>query len=143
MKNFFALLASLVLSTSSLASAKTIIQCAVGRVSGGEGARINLLQADDGSLKANLIFGTTVSGTVYHVLQTSPGVYQGQINAKPEFSIHLIVSPQISSNKYINGHKSSLQIIYPDLNSQTGKSSFKSSPTEDFVCGKKIGDFGS
>jgi hypothetical protein len=53
----------------------------------------------------------------------------------------LKISTKGKANQYINGFASSLEVIYPDLNSSTGSGSFKTVDSDEFVCGKKVSNF--
>lgn len=128
-------------SSIAFGASKTIAQCTVNQVVDYTGARINLLQMKDGQLKANLIFGTTVSGTAYRVQEVSPGVFEGSIRNQPQFSIRLVISSKGKTNRYVNGFSSALEAIYPDVNSSTGKGSVKTTTKDNFVCGKIISRF--
>jgi hypothetical protein len=129
------------MSSFAFGASKTVAQCAVNVVKGSNGARINLLMTETGEYKANFILGTTVSGTTYHLEQTSPGVFTGNIKNKTPFTMSLKISSQGKANQYINGFASSLTVIYPDLNSNTGRRSLKTTAADEFVCGKKISNF--
>lgn len=133
----------LLISMNSFAfgASQTISQCAVNLVKAGKGARINLLMTETGDYKANFIQGTTVSGTAYHLKQVSPGLFEGSIKKKAEFTMKLQITSQGKANRYINGFASSLEVIYPDLNSSTGRGSLKTVSSDDFVCGKKVSNF--
>lgn len=137
----FILITSLIVSSASFGASKTLAQCAVNKVVGYEGARVNLLETEEGRLKVNLIFGTTVSGQSYQVTQVSPGVFVGSIKNKSQFPLKLVISTIGKTNAYVNGYSSSLEATYPDLNSPTGKGSVKTTPNNDFVCGKIISNF--
>jgi hypothetical protein len=123
------------------AHAVTILKCAVKRVTADKGARVNLLQGSDDTLRANLIFGTTVSGTMYHVTEVRPGIYQGTIKGKKDFKIQLAVSDTPSENKYIRGYRATLEVTYPDLQESSGRGSFRSVGSDQFVCGEQINNF--
>lgn len=133
--------ALLVMSTLSFGASKTISQCAVNTVKGYAGARVNLLQTDDGAIKANFIQGTTVSGTLYHLKEVSPGVFSGSIKNKPDFKMELVISKEGKANQYINGFSASLSVVYPDLRLDSGKNSLKTTASDEFVCGKKVSNF--
>jgi hypothetical protein len=140
MKNYLVLItATLLLSVQ--ANAETILKCAVKNVRN-EGARVNLLQSAGGNLRANLLFGATVSGTMYNVVEVKPGVYQGTIKGKEEFKLELTVSEVAAENRYIRGFKSSLSVEYPDLRKRSGRDSFTSTAGDEFVCGRQIRGFG-
>lgn len=119
------------------ASAETVLQCAVNKVPT-SGARINIVENDKGQLRANLIFGTTVSGTMYNITEVKPGVYQGAVKANDKFWIKLAVSEVQAENRYIRGYKSSLEVVYPDLRKASGFGVFKSKAGDVFTCGKQI-----
>lgn len=135
------LFSAFLMTTSAFASSKTLLQCAAGKIKGSDGVRINLIQADDGSLKANLIFGTTNSGTAYHVEETSPGLYEGEIKGKSQFPFRLQVSKKEDQNKYISGNASSLRATYPTVLNSKGYDTVETSTSDDFVCGKQIAPF--
>ncbi len=136
------ILTAMVLTWSLCASAafKTIAQCAVENVVGWEGARVNL-KSDGTNLKANFIQGTTISGTMYHVTQTSPGVFKGSIKGDASNTILLKISKTPGANRSINGHAASLEITYPSSQVARGYKNLKTTPSDNFVCGKKFADF--
>lgn len=139
MKNKFLTLVLIISGLGFNAHAETILRCAVKKVSAdGTGARINLIQNANGTLRANLIFGTTVSGTMYNITEVGPGVYQGAIKTNGKFWIKLAVSSSKAENRYIKGFKASLNVIYPDLRKRTGFGTFNSEASDEFVCGKQI-----
>lgn len=140
MKTFMLLVLSL-LSMSVLADSKTIAQCTVDQVKGYEGVRVNLLKADNGELKANLIFGTTASGTMYHVQEVSPGTFLGSIKNKPQYTLKLMISLHGKTNAYVNGTIAYLEAVYPTLQNATGRKMIRTTPKEKFVCGKIISPF--
>lgn len=115
------------------ASAKTIYQCAVDNVTQ-RGPRVNIIE-NNGSLRANLIFGTTVSGTMYKVSESDQG-YTGKIRNRPEFTLDLVITQEKTENSNINGFRSHLKAVYPTFRTQTG---FDIVDT-DLVCGEKISD---
>lgn len=129
------------MSSFAFGASKTVSQCAVNKIQASKGARINLLMKEDGEYKANFIQGTTVSGTAYRLVQVSPGVFEGTIKNKSQFTMKLKITSQGKANQYINGFASSLEVIYPDLNSSTGRGSVKTTASDEFVCGKKISNF--
>lgn len=131
----------LLTASQSFAASKTVMKCAVGNVTGGDGARVNLIENEKGQTRANLIFGTTVSGTMYSVA-VDESTYKGSIKGKSAFVIELIVTNQAASNKYVNGYKASLKAIYPDLRNADGTGSVATSPSDQFVCGEQIAPFG-
>jgi hypothetical protein len=135
------LMMTLMLSSASFGASKTIAQCTVNKVSGGEGARVNLLQTEDGQYKANLIFGTTVSGQSFQVSQISAGVFVGSIRNKPQFPIKLVISSLGKVNSYVNGYAASLEAAYVDLRNPNGMGSVKTTDADGFVCGKIISRF--
>lgn len=136
------LLGILLYALTSQAGSQTFMQCSVGKVKGYEGARINLLKDSNGDFKANLVFGTTVSGTMYHVAQRSDGLeYQGRIKNKDKFWLVLKLTNKAAQNRYIRGQAASLEVVYPTLQNRAGYKVFKSAPADNFVCGKQINNF--
>lgn len=133
MKTFLsAMMVVMILST--VANAKTVLfQCAGDDVQA-RGVRVNVIE-NNGLLRANLIFGTTVSGTMYGLKEAKDG-YIGQIKNKPTYSMELKISNIQSRNSNINGYKSSLKAIYPTLLNSKGFDIVN----VDFVCGEKISD---
>lgn len=128
----------MIISSSFVVHAETVLKCTVNKVEGYEGARINLNRSSNGQLRANFIQGTTVSGTMYQVKEVSQGLYIGQIKNRPEFTIKLKVSNRTQSNQYVNGHSSELEVVYPTVLDKSGRGYFKSSRSDEFVCGKKL-----
>jgi hypothetical protein len=117
------------------ANAKTILyQCAVDRV-GHDGARVNLIEKD-GVIRANLIFGTTVSGTIYNVKEMNRGYYAGQIKNKSAFTMELVITDKRARNDNIDGYESSLKATYPTLETSSGYDVVETS----LVCGEKISE---
>lgn len=117
-----------------VANAKTTIyQCAVDQVEP-HGARVNVVE-NKGLLRANLIFGTTVSGTIYNVEKTNRG-YAGQIKNKPEFTMELVITNERDENSNIDGYKSHLKAVYPTLLNSDGYEVVETT----LVCGEKISD---
>lgn len=135
--NFSFFIVAICLSYGFNAMAGTVLQCAVKKVPS-QGARINIIENSKGQMRANLIFGTTVSGTMYTVTEVKPGTYQGTIKSDEKFWLKLSVSLIQSENRYIRGYKSSLEVVYPDLRKASGFSHFKSSEDDEFTCGKQI-----
>lgn len=129
------------MSSFAFGASTTISQCAVNQIKASKGARVNLLMTENGEYKANFIQGTTVSGTAYHLVKVSPGIFEGTIKNKPQFTMKLKITSQGVANRYINGYASSLEVIYPDLNSPTGSGTEKTAASDEFVCGKKISNF--
>ncbi len=122
------------LSLIGTAQAKTtLFQCAVDHVRGG-GARINIIE-NNGVVRANLIFGTTVSGVMYAVQRTQDG-FIGQIKNKPEFTLELAISRERGRNSNIAGYKAYLKAVYPDLNKSAGFDIVEGP----LICGEKIAD---
>jgi hypothetical protein len=117
----------------SIAGAETVFQCAVNQVNP-DGVRLNVLESNKGA-RLNLIFGSTVSGTMYTVTKSRDG-YLGTVKGHPEFEIQLMISQVIGRNSNISGYVSHLIAIYPDLNSSTGKGFVDL----DLICGQKISD---
>ena len=119
------------LALASTAHARTLFQCAVDNVRD-QGARVNVIETN-GTLRANLLFGTTVSGTMFQLAQTTNG-YQGAILGRPEFTILLRISNRVGNNSNISGYQSELTAVYPtSLNSQ----GYQMIQTR-LICGKKI-----
>jgi|GEM_PF-2670345 len=127
------LLVLLLLSLPLSVNAKTLFQCAVDNVVPG-GVRVNVIESN-GKIRANLIFGTTVSGTMYSVKETSWG-YSGEIKNKPPFTLELTLSTTPTENANIRGSLSRLKAIYPTLENDRG---YDVIDTE-LVCGTKITD---
>lgn len=138
---FLILLTCTLLSATSFGASKTLAKCSVNKVGNYEGARVNLLETEDGKLKANLIFGTTVSGQMYHVTQVSSGVFVGSVKNQPQFRLKLVISTIGKANSYVNGYAASLEATSPSLNSSTGMKSVKTTANDEFVCGKFISRF--
>jgi hypothetical protein len=131
------------LSFSLGAHAETVMKCSVNKLGPYKGARINLLQSN-GKLRANLIFGTTVSGTMYGIYHSGAGFYFGKNAGQKDAWLKLEISPVVTmKNNYIEGHLATLEVVYPDLNSKTGVSYLKTSTKDLFVCGKQINSFGN
>ena len=130
--------AALIFTTT--AQAGTLFQCAVNNVAGYQGARINMIKNAKGQLRANLIFGTTVSGQMYSVSEIAPGIFQGTVKGKgkDKLLLKLFISNVSMENNFVRGFVSQLEVSYGD-SKQT--SYFKSSPEDGFVCGKKIRNF--
>lgn len=134
---FLSTIAALLFTTT--AQAATLFQCAVNNVVGYQGARINVIQNAKGQLRANLIFGTTVSGKMYSLSEIAPGIFQGAVKGKgkEKQTLKLFVSNVAMENNYIRGFVSQLEV-----SSISGQgASFKSSDADGFVCGKKIRNF--
>jgi hypothetical protein len=112
-------------------NAKTLFQCAVDKVVPG-GVRVNVIE-NNGKIRANLIFGTTVSGTMYSVHETSGG-YVGAIRNKPQFTLELTLSDTAVENANIRGSLSQLKAVYPTLNNDRGYDVIET----ELVCGTKI-----
>lgn len=133
-KLFIATMFSLVLGVS--AQAATIMQCAVDKV-GPDGVRVNILKSGD-NYRLNLVFGTTVSGTMYNAkLEQGDGgqAYIGSIKGKSEkFVIQLNLNNKPAKNSNIKGVEAHVNAVVPDLNSETKSSQIDA----DLVCGKKI-----
>ncbi|MCB0370132.1 MAG: hypothetical protein KDD45_12090 [Bdellovibrionales bacterium] len=121
----------LALTSSQILLANTIYQCAVENVVP-HGARVNILE-NKGKFRANLIFGTTVSGTMYSVEPSQFG-YKGSIKGQPGFSIEIYVSSTRAKNSNIEGFAAKLNAVYPTLQNAAG---FNKVSTP-IVCGKKI-----
>ena len=125
---------------------KTLMQCAVGKVSALNGYRINVTENSSGELAINFLEGTSVSGTKYKATKVSgkagelPGEYEGSRGA---FKATLIVSDKKISNRYIEGFDSKLEITFEDVREPSGEKVYISERGDQFVCGKKIGNFGS
>jgi hypothetical protein len=128
---------------SAQAHAETILKCAVNNVVGYEGARVNVIKNAKGEVRANLIFGTTVSGTMYSVSEIAPGIFQGAIKGKgkEKFWIKLFVSGAVAENKSIRGGKSQLEVVYPTTLVKSGMGHFKSFEKDNFVCGEQFRPF--
>jgi hypothetical protein len=125
------LLLGLLVSTHSFA-AETLYQCAVDHV-GSDGARVNVTRNSSGKLRANLIFGTTVSGKMYNVQERSGG-YSGEINGQSEFKISLEITKKPAKNSNIEGFESHLDVSFPTALNPSGKGR----ANVDLVCGKKL-----
>lgn len=123
-----------VTTLTMMANAKTILfQCAGDKVQAG-GVRINVTE-NDNIIRANLIFGTTVSGTMYGIIE-SPEGYLGQIKNKPTYSMELKISDIQGRNSNIMGYKASLKAVYPTLLNSKGFDIVDAN----FICGAKISD---
>ncbi len=131
----------LILASTVFGASKQIAQCTVGVLRPVIGFRVNLLQTSDGIYKANLIQGTTVNGTMYRLKKVGDGLFEGTILNNPDFFMRLVISSSPSQNSYIKGYASSLEVKYPDANSFYGASYFKTTSSDEFVCGKKIQSF--
>jgi hypothetical protein len=140
--SFLTVLVAACLIFGKNASADTVLQCAVNKVPT-NGVRVNLMKSVQGQMRANLIFGTTVSGTIYNVTEVKPGIYQGSIKSNEQFWIKLSISSTPAENSYIRGYKSSVQVVYPDLRKSSGFGTFNSVAAEEFTCGKKINSYGN
>jgi hypothetical protein len=125
---------ALLIAMPALANAGTLFQCAVDSVQADRGVRLNVIE-NNGVKRANLIFGTTVSGTMYAVEETASGL-KGHIKNSPQFEMELIISSQQAENANIRGHRAVLRAIYPTLQNAQG---FDVVETE-LVCGDKIAD---
>lgn len=113
--------------------AETIYQCAVDNVVP-RGVRLNIIE-NQGQVRANLIFGTTVSGTMYNVDAYRLG-YKGSIKGSPNFPIEIYISTTRAKNSNIEGFASQVKAVYP---TQLNSSGFDQ-VTVQLVCGKKISD---
>ncbi len=128
------LLTLLVITLLSVyANAETIYQCAVDKVVP-HGVRVNVIETN-GKLRANLIFGTTVSGTMYSVERTADG-YAGEIKNKPDFTLALDITSNEAENSNIRGYRSHLKAVYPTLENENGYDVIDAN----FVCGEKISE---
>lgn len=130
------------LSFGAQAQAETLLKCAVNNV-GTQGARVNVIRNAKGEVRANLLFGTTVSGQMYSVSEIAPGIFQGTIKGKgkQKFWIKLFVSGAAAENNSIRGGKSQLEVYYPTVQAASGVGYFKSSEKDNFVCGEKVRRF--
>lgn len=128
----FSFMVALLMATSPALAKKTLYQCAVDKVESEDGARVNIIE-HKGKLRANLIFGTTVSGTMYTVTETAEG-FSGTIKRNPFFKILVKISEEPAQNANIDGYASSLEAIYPTALSPEGFKELKIN----FVCGKKL-----
>jgi hypothetical protein len=123
------------------------MQCAVGKISAQKGFRINLTENSAGDLALNLLEGTTVSGSKYAAKKSSganseiPGTYEGV--RKDRFHLKLVVSKTKAANKYIDGYTATIEVNFEDLRRASGQNTYRSAKSDNFVCGKKIADFGS
>lgn len=123
-----------VITLTVMANAKTVLfQCAGEDVQAG-GVRVNVIE-NNGALRANLIFGTTVSGKMYNLTEAPQG-YIGQINNKPAFTMELNISNIAAVNSNINGTKATLKAVYPTLLNSNGFDVVETN----FICGEKISD---
>ncbi|MNT33204.1 hypothetical protein D3C72_1691180 [compost metagenome] len=104
---------------------------------------MNIIKNAKGEVKANLLFGTTVSGKMYSVSEIAPGIFQGAIKGKAnqKFQIKLFVSGAAAENNAIRGGKSQLEVYYPTTQAASGIGYFKSSERDNFVCGEKVRRF--
>lgn len=135
----FALAFAMCLSAGAASPAE--MKCAVKRVVGYHGARLNLRLGNPDDVKANFIQGTTVSGTMYHLRQLSPGVYEGTIKNSPQFWMKLQISRQEAENAYIRGSRASLEVVFPTQLNSSGKQRLKTQSKDDFVCGRQVHPF--
>jgi hypothetical protein len=134
MKNIFLTVLLGTLFAVNANASTTLFQCATDNVRAG-GVRVNVLKSNNSLDRANVIFGTTVSGTMYVVGQTPTG-YEGYINGKPEFTFKLVISQSGNINSNIDGYESELTVIYPTFQNAAGYKVVKTN----LVCGKKITD---
>lgn len=144
MSKFISLITVFVAMTfAAQAQAATVLQCAVNNVAADRGARVNIIKNAKGEVRANLIFGTTVSGKMYSVSEIAPGIFQGAIKGKAnqKYWIKLFVSGAAAENKSIRGGKSQLEVYYPTKLNSSGIGYFKSSEKDNFVCGEKFRRF--
>ncbi len=116
--------------------ANAYMSCAVDKVNPGR-ARVDFQEEPDGTVRANLIFGSSGSGVVYTLVQTSPGLYEGGIKTQPQFKMKLFISQVSNDNNYIIGVNAKLLAIYPDASSKTGSSIVNVGEAEKFVCGSQ------
>lgn len=119
---------------------ETVYQCAVDKVDP-DGARVNIIVSNFNQLKANLIFGTTVSGTMYNVevgyTAFNQAIYTGV--RKGDDVARIVITLEIRTeleNSNVRGRQAHLFAVYPDLNSSTGYSTIDT----DIICGEKISD---
>lgn len=131
------------LSFGAQAQAETVLKCAVNNVTAQQGTRVNIIKNAKGEVKANLLFGTSVSGKMYSVTEIAPGIFQGAIKGKAnqKFQLKLFVSGAAAENNSIRGGKSQLEVYYPTKQAASGIGYFKSSEKDNFVCGEKIRRF--
>ena len=122
------------MTLTMVANAKTVLfQCAGDDVQD-RGVRVNVIE-NNGVVRANLIFGTTVSGTMYSLSETPEG-YIGQVKNKPTYTMDLKISPIQAQNSNINGYKASLKAVYPTVLNSKGFDTVN----VHFICGEKISD---
>jgi len=145
MKKLSLFFATLALSVSTQAASDTVMQCAEGRVTALKGVRVNILEGRE-DLRGNLIFGTTVSGTMFNLREVrgnSRGfsAYHGSIRNKEKATFFLRLTGDQAENRYIRGQLAELVVIYPDLNKASGYSEYKTTDKSQFVCGKQIAPF--
>jgi hypothetical protein len=117
----------------SSARAETIFQCAVNNVKQG-GVRVNVIQSPKYGYRANLIFGTTVSGQMYRIQPTKEG-FKGDSHGLP---MELRISRVPTQNKYIVGYAAQLDVVYVDMRNASGEGSVSTTPSQRFVCGKQV-----
>ncbi len=136
MKKIGLLMMSLAFSFAANAST-TKLQCATKNTKRG-GVRINMLEGS--TLKGNLIFGTTISGTMYELHEVRGNVYQGIIKSDKarKYYLRLIVSNTPADNGYIRGHAAQLDARYPNLNNANQMADISTKDSDEFVCGKQI-----
>jgi hypothetical protein len=115
------------------ADSESVLQCA-GNLVGSDGVRVNLIRSAKSGLRANLIFGTTVSGQMYRVQPTAEG-FKGDRQGLP---MELRVSSSRARNKYIDGRKASLEVTFVDLRNPSGQGRHSTKLSDQFVCGKQI-----
>lgn len=140
MKFILTLLTLVTLTSPAFAASTTVMKCAVENVHGYEGARVNVIQNAKGEVRANLIFGTTVSGTMYKAAQVDNKIV-GAIRNKTQFTIEVALSNEAATNKYISGVKATLSAVFPDLRNANGIGSVVTVASDNFVCGKQIAPF--
>lgn len=122
---------ALLLPVSALAETK--FQCAGNNVRNG-GVRVNVMKTK-GKWRANLIFGTTVSGTMY-VMKKNGNVYEGIARGDSDYRMILTLSEQTEENANIMGVAARLRVTYPDLDFP----GVRSTKNVALVCGEKISD---
>jgi hypothetical protein len=131
------------LALGANAHAENLLKCAVTNVTAQQGTRVNVIKNAKGEVKANLLFGKSVSGKMYAVSEIAPGIFQGSIKGKAnqKFWIKLFVSGAAAENNSIRGGKSQLEVYYPTTQASSGIGYFKSSEKDNFVCGEKVRKF--
>lgn len=133
MKHIIAILA-LTFAASSFAAQ----ECAENNITATTGGRVTLTRIPlTQNYKAVLRIGKT-GGLTYELKKVKPGVFQGSVPKKPQYSMRLIVSLKPDANRYINGYEAALDATFPTASGK--RMMITTLPEEQFVCGKLIGN---